>query len=148
MDNRDGSEDLVLQVQLKVIQTIQSTSPRFLTLTPFPRLLRASSPPKISEFVTVRSPGAVRTEMTNKASSTLDDYMLFAKLHKATAKIAALEDQLSSSSHSRASGSSGSGDNGDRHPGSPHDSASRRSDGPGARAPTRRHRSDRHCREE
>ena len=146
MDNRDGSEDLVLQVQLKVIQTIQSKSPRLLTLTPFPRRLRASSPPKISELV--RSPGAVRTETTNKASSSLDDSMLLAKLHQAPAKIAALEDQLSSSSHSRASGSSGSGDNGDRHPGSPHDSASRRSDGPGARAPTRRHRSDRHCREE
>ena len=62
MDNRDGSEDLVLQVQPKVIQTIQSTSPRLLTLTPLPRRLWGSSSAKISEFVTVRSPGAARTE--------------------------------------------------------------------------------------
>ena len=148
IDNRDGSEDLVLQIQPKVIQTIQSTSPRFLTLTPLPRRLGGSSSAKISEFVTVRSPGAARTETANTASSSLDDSTLLAKLNQAHAKIAALEDQLSSSSHSRASGSSGSGDTGDRHPGSPHGSASRRSDDPGARAPTRRHRSDRHRREE
>ena len=96
----------------------------------------------------MRSPGAVRTETVNTASSSLDDSMLLAKLHQTHAKIAALEDQLSSSLHSRASGSSGSGDHGDRHQGSPHGSASRRSDGPGARAPTRPHRSDRQRREE
>ena len=103
MDNRDGSEDLVLQVQPKVVQTIQSTSPRLLTLTPLPRRLGGSSSAKISEFVTVRSPGlgAARTETANTASSSLHDSMLLAKLHQAHAKIAALEDQLGSS-HSRA----------------------------------------------
>ena len=82
---------------------------RLLLVTPLPRRLGGSS------------------------SANLDDSTLLAKLHQAhsDAKIAALEDQLSSSSHSRASGSSGSGDNGDRQPGSPgHGSASRRSDGP------------------
>ena len=152
MDNRDGSEDLVLQVQPKVIQTIQSTSPRLLTLTPesvTPALVTVgSSSARISEFVPVQSPGAARIETSNTASSSLDYPTLLAKLHQAHAKIAAREDQLSSSSHSRASGSIGSGDHGDRHPGSPHGSASRRSDGPGARAQTRRHRSDRHRREE
>ena len=64
MDNRDGSEDLVLQVQPQVIQTIQSTGPRLLTLTP-----RAVTPPPdgplppatVPRRRTVRYPAAGRT---------------------------------------------------------------------------------------